>query len=165
ISGKEEFEAVDLAKIKGIYLVMDIMSVINGESVKVKQIQLDEPVIYAQVLKNGKANWDIAKETAADSVTVEDTSGGFSMELENIEINDATIIYDDASMPMFLLLDAVNLQLQGNMQEAVTSIVTKGSVGKVNMDFDGINYIKEAVLKLDAEIQMDIENMKFSFNE
>lgn len=164
ISGKDEFEGVDLAKIKAVYFVVDLMSVIKGENIEVKQIQLDEPVIYAQVLKNGKANWDIVKESDADTTSMND-SASFEMQLNNIVVNEGTIIYDDASIPMFLTMDGTNLALEGNMNEAITSIQTKGSIEKLNMDFDGINYIKEARLTLDANLEADMENMKFSFNE
>lgn len=167
ISGVNEFEGVDLAKIKDLSLVVDLMSVINGESIELKSIILDEPAVYAQVLSNGKANWDIAKSTDSTAVEapVDTASSGFSMNLENIEIIDGIVVYDDASMPMFMLLEGLNLQIKGNMSGDVTSLLADGKIDKVDFEFDGVEYINEAVVALDADLKMNMEQMKFTFEE
>src|SRR5690606_19924263 len=118
---------------------------------------------------DGKANWDIMKTSDTTAIEVEtavDTSAGeFKMDLENIEIKNGIVIYDDATMPMFMLLEGLNLQITGDMQGDVTSLLAKGKVDKVDFEFDGMEYISEAVVALDANLQMDIEQFKFIFEE
>ncbi|MFT5667994.1 MAG: hypothetical protein ACI9DK_002194, partial [Vicingaceae bacterium] len=93
IGGLAEFEGVQLATIKEIDLVVDVMSVINGESISIKRISIVEPIINTLVLANGKANYDIAKADSTADEQVEDTTSSvpFKMELQQFEIVDAII--------------------------------------------------------------------------
>ena len=50
---------------KQLSLTLDIMSVIGGGQIDVKSVQLNSPRIHLIVLKDGKANWDIAKEDSS----------------------------------------------------------------------------------------------------
>ena len=61
VAGINEFEGDTLAFIKELNLDVDIMSVINGEEIGINAIIINAPKIYAHVLKDGKANWDITK--------------------------------------------------------------------------------------------------------
>ena len=61
---------IPLQILENLYVVVDIMSVINKETIKIKSIELDEARLNFVVLKSGKANWDIAK---VDTTQVEST--------------------------------------------------------------------------------------------
>ncbi|MEM9053382.1 MAG: AsmA family protein, partial [Bacteroidota bacterium] len=60
VVGIENFEGDTLASIGNIGLVMDVMSVISGDEIVVKRINLDQPSIMVKVLEDGSANYDIA---------------------------------------------------------------------------------------------------------
>ena len=63
ISGVDDFDGIALASIKELDLTVDLMSVINGETINIKNISIVEPKIHTKVLADGKANYDIAKES------------------------------------------------------------------------------------------------------
>ena len=50
VHGVGEFEEIKLAEIQEIDLVIDLMSVINGESIQLKKIAIVEPNIKLMVL-------------------------------------------------------------------------------------------------------------------
>ena len=63
VVGIDEFEKDTLASIGNFQVTVDLMSVIRGDQIIVEEILLDEPKIMVLVLPNGKANYDIAKES------------------------------------------------------------------------------------------------------
>src|SRR3989344_8147192 len=97
-----DFEGDTLLYAKNLTLGLNLMSVINGDKYEIHTISIDQPRIHALVLKDGKANWDIAKPST-DSTGIVDTTKAapFKMGLEKFEIKNAYIVYDDASMGFY----------------------------------------------------------------
>lgn len=167
ISGVDDFDGIALASIKELDLTVDLMSVINGETINIKNISIVEPKIHTKVLADGKANYDIAKESEETEVIEEETAeaSSFKMQLTQIEIVKGGVIYDDATLPMHMEIDDLNLVLSGDLTEAVTTIKVKGGVSAFNLIFDGVKYMKDVRIGLDAAMEADIENFKFTFSE
>ena len=74
IVGVGEFEKDTLAFIKNLRTDVNIMSVIKGDQIKIKEIVIDQPQINAIVMHDGKANWDITKPSTDTTKQVADTS-------------------------------------------------------------------------------------------
>jgi len=121
ITGVDEFENIKLADIGEIYASLNVMSVISGEQIKINALGLDNPKFHVLVLKNGKANYDIAKdsgdaeesedkteEEAADS----EESAPLKIQLKEYYIRNAQIVYDDREGYRFAKL--VNFTHTGN---------------------------------------------------
>src|SRR5689334_6943767 len=51
---------------KDIHVVIDLMSVIGGDKISIRKVSADDPVMNFLVNKEGKANWDIAKEDKSE---------------------------------------------------------------------------------------------------
>ena len=95
-----DFEGDTLFAAKQLVLGVDLMSVINGEEYKINTIALHAPSINVKVLKDGSANYDIAK-ASSDTTEVEEEvkteEAPFKMKLKELIISEAHIKYDDAS--------------------------------------------------------------------
>ena len=167
ITGLDEFSEVELAHIKELDLVIDLMSVIKGESIQLKRIGIIEPKINILVLENGKANYDIAKTDStvveAEDSEIEQEGAAFKMDLKEISIVDGIFIYEDRSMPMAMGLHDLDIKVSGDMTAAQTNLQTHGEVADVDFYYDGIGYIRDAKVVLDAGIGMNIDQMKFDF--
>ncbi|KAA3650985.1 MAG: hypothetical protein DWP98_03535 [Bacteroidetes bacterium] len=168
VTGIGDFEGLELAAIKELNLTVDLMSVINGETINVKNITILEPNIHAKVLADGKANYDIVKESEESEVeTIEETTeaSAFKMQLTKVEIIKGGVIYDDATFPMYMSIADLNLNLSGDLTEAVTTIKALGGVGALNLTYDGVKFMNAAKITLDAAMEADIDNFKFTFHE
>ena len=168
VSGIDEFEGVELARIGELDLVIDLMSVIKGESIQLKRISLVEPNINILVLENGMANYDIAKTDSTDVQDEEEDEddgegAAFKMDLKEISIVDGIFVYEDRTMPMSMGLHDLDLSLSGDMTASQTNLQTHGEVADVDFYFDGIGYIRDAKVVLDAGIGMNLDEMKFTF--
>ena len=167
VAGVNEFQDVPLANIKSLNLEVDIMSVINGGAIRVKRISIVEPTINTVVLANGSANYDIAKTDSTVVEEAQDTtaSAPFKMELQQFEIIDAIIKYDDASFPMLVNIKDFDLNLKGDFTENVTKLDIDGAIQHMSLDYDGIQYLNQAKVLLDMVLEMNLEEAKYTFSE
>jgi uncharacterized protein involved in outer membrane biogenesis len=91
VIGINEFEQDTLFASKVFSVTLDVMSVINGDEIIIKKIRLDQPRIKALVLKDGKANWDIAKaDTSAAEVPADTASSPFNLKLNSYAVRSIT---------------------------------------------------------------------------
>lgn len=72
ITGKGEFEGDTLAAISSFSLVFNLFSLFGDKGYEIKSIIIDKPLLNALVSSEGRANWDIMKETSQEP----DHSGG-----------------------------------------------------------------------------------------
>ena len=164
VVGVAPFEGDTLAAMKSLNLTLDIMSVIRGDEIKVKKIGLDQPLIHILVLEDGSANYDIAVETEADTTATEG-GGEMKLSINQYEINDGRVIYDDRTFPMLLDLRELNHTGKGNFAEDVFTLSTQTHIGSAVVDYDGLRYVNRASADLSADIAMDLNQMKFTFKE
>src|SRR4030095_2254998 len=93
VVGKDDFAADTLIAVKTLDASANLISVIKGKDIKVYGVFLESPRIHALVNKNGKANWDIAKEESA--TTTDDSGSAFKMNLKKYKIRNGYLQYGD----------------------------------------------------------------------
>ncbi len=166
VEGIDEFEGVKLAHVEKLSLIVDIMSVIKGESINIKKIAIETPYIEMKVLEDGKANYDIAKESdEAEEVSNVEEESSFKLELKSLSISNGRFIFDDATMPMLMDIQGLNIGLSGDMTADVTNIDTKGSIESFDLTFDGMRLMNRVVVALEAIVEMDLNHFKFTFKD
>lgn len=165
VVGVAPFEGDTLAAMKDLNLTLDIMSVINGEQIEVKKIGLDEPVINVLVREDGTANYDIVKESAEDTTTAEAGGEAMKLTIDEYEISNGRVVYDDQTLPMVLRLMELNHTGKGDFAEDIFTLETNTHIGSAIVDYDGIRYVNGAAADLKADIAMDLNQMKFTFKE
>lgn len=161
------FEGIELARIGRLIATVDIKSVF-GDRIDIKRIGLDKPRIHVKVLEDGRANWDIAKaDTAAVAeVTPVDTAASkFNIGLREYWIEDARVIYDDASLPYYMDLLGLDHKGTGDFTQDLFVLKTTTHADTVNVVFDGVKYLRNVRLDIKADLDMDMPNMKFTFKE
>jgi len=166
VINKSPFEGDTLVYAKNFNIAMGVMQLFKDEGLKVDQIYLNEALINVKVDSLGNSNYDIAKTTEAsetsENTETKKTEKPFQLNLNHYEINSSTINYLDESGNIFLKLKEFNHSGDGNFAESVFTLKTHTD-SKVSFDFDGTNYLKDNSIVLDADLEMDLENMKFTF--
>ncbi len=174
VIGVDQFEGVKLAHIGEINLVVDLMSVINGEVINIKVIEIASPEMNVIVMSDGIANYDIVKESdeteveePAEEVEEESTeeAGSFSMELERLDITDAMITYDDRQGNMYAGIEDLDFFLSGDFSADMTDLLADLDIAAITYKMDGINYLSKARIDVRAELAADLANNKFTFTE
>ena len=162
------FEGDTLADVKEVTLQMSIKELFKGseEPKRIDEFKVNDAYINILVDSLGRANYDIAKidTTATTTRTPADTTGGFSLDLQHYEINNSRLHYKDVGAKMALKLEELNHQGTGDFSLDQTELDTD-TEAIVSFEFDSINYLNKNKVDLDAVIQMDLENMKYTFLE
>ncbi len=166
ITGIDAFVGDTLTYMEDLRLTVNVMSVINGTQLDIRSIDLESPMIKIKVLADGKANYDIAKpSTEADSLSAEEESAPMKLEINSYSISDGLIVYDDATLPMIMQLRGVDHKGKGDFAEEVFTLSTNTTIKNVGVNYDGITYVNRAAASLDADLEIDLVNMKFTFKE
>jgi len=167
LTGIDTFVVDTLIDFKSLTATLDVMSIISGDEIKVKRISLINPNIYVKVLKNGLANYDIAKEDTI-TTTEADTSAessNFKLNLKKFEIKNGNIIYDDAEGDVFAQLDNLNFILSGDMTEDLTNLDMKMMIDSFTVKSGGIKYLNKVKTVFNSELKADLANSIYTFEE
>lgn len=168
VAGIDTFEGTELAAIKKMELTIDLMSLMSDEY-EIRKIGLEEPNIHVKVLENGMANYDIAKPSTDTTATVEeaasDTAAPFAIALSEYYITSANIIYDDMAGDMYMNIEGLTHRGEGDFSDVLFTLVTTTEMKALTYKMEGIAYMNKASLDLKADIDMDMNNMKFTFKE
>ncbi len=166
IKGKGEFENVTLAQIKNTTVKLDFWQAIVGDQYQVDEIYLTEPILNVVVLKNGKANYDIA---ISDSTIVEEDiePSAFKFALEHYEIINGDVTYDDRYYATFIHLTELNHAGNVIIDDVVYTLNTTTATKGLTFGYDGFNYLTQSIadIKCDLEIAMPEDEMKITFKE
>jgi hypothetical protein len=157
------FEGDTLIYASNIGLTIDLMSVINGGEIKILRVSLNDPVMNFLVNAEGIANWDIARPSAETGGGGEPSS--FKASLNKYSITNGKIVYHDLTMPFLLKLNGVNHSGTGDFTQDLFVLSTKSEVAGVDLSYDGISYISGALAEIEADLDMDMKNMKFTFKD
>jgi len=169
VVGINKFEGDTLLSLKEFSVKADLLSALQKEIV-IKSIIFDDLSLYAKVLADSSANWDIVKvDTSSVDPPAEDSmssaSNAISVKLKKFEINNASIRYEDISSDMQASLENLNFSLSGNLAADITTLTTILSIDKIDFTMGGVKMLNKAVLKTTADIEADMVNSKYTLKE
>ena len=162
VVGKNEFAKDTLIATKSLDASVNLMSVIKGEDIKVSGIFLQSPRIHALVTKEGKANWDIAKEDTATN-TSDTSSSAFKMTLQKYEIKDGYIFYKDESSDMSAEISGLNHEGSGDFTQDVFTLSTSTKADAASFTYAAIPYLTNTKTSIGADIKIDNKTNTYTF--
>jgi hypothetical protein len=168
VVGLEPFSGDTLMVFDQFSATVNLMSLIRKEAIQVRSILLDRPRISAIVLEDGRANWDIAKESAEEEETPDTTGGGtmnLNVELKEFRIRDALISYEDRSSAMKASLDGFNFLLSGDLGLDHTRLQLSSKTKSVNFYMGGVRFVRDAVLDILVNLDADLVNSVFTLED
>jgi hypothetical protein len=180
VAKQAEFKGDTLFAAEKMSFAANLMSIISGDKIEVKRIYLYRPLIVTLMAKNGTNSWStLMVSTPGDTLQPEPTEPTeFKIAFEGWEIEDGKIIYDDASLPMYALLNHVNHSGSGDLTQEVVDVKTLTKSPDVLIVYDNVTYLSKHSLDADMTINMNyakgeykflenqfkINNFKFGFN-
>lgn len=157
------FEGDTLTYAKQLNVVVDLMSVISGDQIRIRKVLLENAVINCLVNADGKANWDIAKPSAEPQASGE--SSAFKAKLNYYAIRNAHIVYDDRTLGFRLVLDEMNHEGKGDFTQDLFTLSTHTECARATMNYGGLDYLNKVKTKIDADLEMDMKNSKYTFRD
>ncbi len=166
VIGVDKFEGDTLAYIHQFRLDLGLLSVLN-DPIEIKSIIISNPMVYAKVLEDGRANWDIAleSETIEAEEISSDSESAMVLSLNNFSIVGAEIIYEDQSMDLFTKMENLNFILSGDLSSDYTTLSTQTTIDAMSLKMEGLSYLKKAKMELIADLETDLVKSKYTFKE
>lgn len=163
VSGVAEFEQDTLLQAKSASVTIDLFSLF-GSNYNISKISLDNASVYAKVLADGKANWDIMKaEQGADAAAGEEESSAFNLSLKEISVKDCSVIFQNDSTNMKLILNGWNGEISGDFSASETTLETSSTIDEISFFMDKIPYLSKVKGVAEAKLNANFDSMKFTF--
>lgn len=166
VINKVPFEGDTLAYAKKITLQMALNQLFKGtsESIAIQKFALDEALITVKTDSLGNSNLDITKTNDSTSAETSENGGSFTFDLEHYEINHATINYIDEVSKTRMSLNDVNHSGDGSLSGEKIILDTHTDT-KASVSLDNTSYLTNNHLQLDAEIELDLNQQRYTFLE
>ncbi|WP_372647929.1 AsmA family protein [Draconibacterium sp.] len=164
IKGKGEFAQDTLLNIPRFAATMNLSSLFSSDR-SIEEMILEKPSLNLVVAESGNVNWDVAPASAEKESTTGADAEEFQLALENIEVNDARLIYNDKLAKMRADLEDINLDISGEMFGNTTQLNIGGVVSNLTYSMEGINYVSNTSLDLKTLLDVDFESMLFTIAE
>ncbi len=164
VVGIEHFDGDTLIYIESLDLAVNVISAIKMENIEIKKISISKPLINAIILEDGKANWDIAKESTEEEPEDTDTTASdfnANIALKTFTITGANIFYTDHESDMEASLEDFDFALSGDFSKDFSTLLINSNTDKLNFVMSGIKYLKDVVLDIKMDVDADLKDMKF----
>src|SRR5687768_12623082 len=163
VVGTDEFAKDTLIATKSLDASVNLMSVIKGDDIKVSGVYLESPRIHALVNKEGKANWDIAKEDTTAVSSSDTSASAFKMTLQKYEIKDGYIFYKDESSDMSAEISGLNHEGSGDFTQDEFILSTATKADAANFTYAAIPYLANTKTSIGADIKIDNKTNTYTF--
>ena len=165
--GVDEFAGDTLVMAKEVGATINIKSLFGSDGYEIRHVLLDRVVANAIVLADGKANWDIMKDSGAEAEAPvpDDNASSFKLQLKKLSIEHANLSYRDEQAKMSAVVKDLNLVLSGNMAADQTKIQTEADVAALTFIMDKIPYLSNATLALNMKVDADLKNNKYTLDD
>jgi hypothetical protein len=165
VVGVDSFKNDTMANIQDFKVVVDLMSVINGGTIKIKSLDLNHADLKFKVLQSGKANWDIAKADTTTVTTTDTAASNFKIALKSYSLKNSSIVYDDKSLTFYTALKNVNHSGSGDFTQDLFTLLTKTEADELTVGYGGVNYLSKVKVDADAAIDMNMKDFVFTFKD
>jgi AsmA protein len=165
IKGKEEFKHDTLAAAKKIYLEVKLWSLLSKREIELKSIHLEEPEINVYVLKDGKANYNIAKPSTDSTSTQPSKPSSLKIAIDKVSIEHGKITYSDWQKNIFVEAIDVDHTGGGDFLQDVFDYETQTTVRQFSLKYDDVQYFFKKAVGVDMTMEMNLPESKYTFKQ
>ncbi len=166
VIGTGDFEGVPLADIQSMYLSVAPLSALSGP-IEIDRIAVKHAAIHGIVDEEGRANWDIVKDTG------EASDSSYHLRLSQLTVDDFDLSYTDRVGGMSMQVDDLQFNANGDITQDVASLQTHTEAPTVTLVYGGITMLDAVKLGADAQVSYNFssgamavaDGGQFSLNE
>ncbi|SEA64831.1 AsmA family protein [Bizionia paragorgiae] len=167
ITNFKPFDGETLASVKTLSFDMSIKELFkkaDDAPIKVNAIQINEALLTLKTNSYGDVNWDIAIATDSTNATVNDSKNSFTLDIESYGIKNSALTYLDEESNIRMHITELNHTGKGQFSETLSELDTD-TEANVTFSYEDTEYLSNNKVKLDALIDLDLENSKYTFKE
>ncbi len=166
INNLAPFKDETLATAKSVSFEMGIGELFKGskEPLIINEIIANELLLVLKTNATGAVNYDIVKESEPTNDNPNSDSSGFSFDIKNYQINNSALTYIDEEDAINFFLTEINHSGKG-IFSGTTSQLDTNTEANISLTMDSITYLNNNSVKLDALIDLDLDQQKYTFKE
>ena len=164
IINQKSFKGETLCSVYSISFDIPIKELFKNESdgpLLINSIEIDNAFLAIKSDGFGNKNYDIAKETESTST---ESNTNFKLNIDDYAIRNSTLTYSDEASKVFVNITKLNHSGKGNFSSEFSDLQTK-TEARVSFSVDSINYLNATSIKLDALIDLDLNENKYTFKD
>jgi len=165
ITNFEPFKDEKLATAKDIAFTMSVKELFKKADeapIIINTINIDEALLTLKTNKFGNTNYDITKENTSQSPSKNNT--GFTFDIEDYQIQNSAFSYIDEGSEIVVHVTEFNHEGHGTFSSETSELNTI-SKANVSISLDSTQYLTNNPVKLDALIDLDLNNQKYTFKD
>lgn len=163
IVGNAPFESDTLVSLQELAIDFNLRSVLFDDYPTLTGVKLNGGSLYIKVLEDGTANYDItfpSEESAVDS-----TESNFQIGVDQIEIADLDVVYDDRQLDYFMALGGIKAVGSGDFTADVYDLPIELEALIADISYENVSYLTNKTFTGETLLNIDLENMKFTLGE
>ena len=162
LNGSMPFKDKSLVSAKQIGFGIDVWSIVFGNQTQIEEIYIDNAKINILVNQKGEANYNIYKSNSKDTTT---SSESASLKLENIQISNSQLVYNDKSTKILIEAKGLNYRGKGDLLESNFNLKTSAKIDSVSFAYDQKEYLKNKKVKANLITKINTNSLSFIFEK
>ena len=164
VIGINEFAGDTLIAAKEISVSFNLYKIIKGNDIEIKDIDLEKPLIYVRVLKNGHANYAVMKEQDTTSAAPAHKKN-FELAIDKWSINNGRIVYDDKLQKTYVDIGGLFHSGSGDFKQEISDLDITTKVNDLTVEYNNIRYFDKKLFIADLQMEMNLKDRKFTFKD
>ena len=175
LKGTGEFENDTLAEAKEVSATVNLFSLFGKGGYEISEIILSEIRLHAIVSANETVNWDILKtvedtdqdkdKEKSDQDPIDTEPSNFRIQLENVKVEDLTLIYDDRKAGLFAEIANLNAICSGDFASEQTLLKLTAATPAVTYKMNGTPLLNQAKMQVVMDVDADFNEKTFTFKD
>lgn len=161
------FKGETFATAKTLSLEMPIKDLFKNpsdEPIQITEIVLEDALLTLKTDKYGNDNYNIGRSKKSTDSIKDGNEEVFTFDIEDYSITNSAFNYLDESSGIKVILTDIDHSGEGNFSTD-TSELNTSSVANISLEIDSSSYLNNTHIKLDALIDLDLENNVYTFKE
>lgn len=145
-----------LLSFKECVLTVNPIAYLTENRIVVHNLSLEEVAVYAYRNKAGKANWEVIR-ASTDTIPADTASTDFNSEIDirNIELKHANLVFDDRNTDIYSRIDDANLKLRLSLTKGVSTLGLKFDNKNILFWQQGELLVNKIATSLRTDIMVD----------
>lgn len=166
VVNKAPFEGDTLIAVKEFNIVVDLMSVLTGDQIKIRSVLLDQPDIYAMVMPDGTANWQITvPDTTKPAEAPAKEPSKFNIAVNKWEIRNGQVHFIDLQTPMFAAISNLNHTGSGDFSNDLVDLKTNTTIDTMSLEYDSTRYFNRTKVAARFNLKLNQKENAFTFDD
>lgn len=163
LKGAAPFQHENLLVADELAFGIDLAAVLKQE-VFIDKLYLNKGEINIQVDSLGKANYAIYQAQPTTEPTSNESNTA-KLRLENIQINDCELVYNDRSLPMLVKAHGFNYSGKGDLSKAIFDLHTHTTIDSLDFYYANQPYVLRKKVNADLITSVNTNTLAFIFQK